>query len=495
MAPARSGSSGHSDSLPRPDSLANSAGPGRQDSPPRPDGPADQGSDGLLRRTSARLAGSLRAGPLADRNFRLLTAGQTTSTIGDFCYAVALPWMVLSAHGGVGLLGLVLACYGVPRTALIPVGGILADKITGRTVMLAADATRCCLVLALLYLDARHVVSLAALGPVAALVGACGGLFIPASYTILPQLLAPDLLQAGNAISSAGNQFGAFAGPALAGALVAAFGPAAAFGTDAATFAVSAITLLAIRPPGRIAGQVSNGNDTPRDDGGPQPTEVAPAGPSGLRRLLREPVLQTSMAVALIANLVLAGTFEVAMPDLAHARFGPAGYGAMLACFGAGALAGSLAAARTRPRRAPAVTACRVFLVAAVAVAAVPYLGGLPGACAAILVLAMCASFGDIIFITLLQRWAPADQVGRVMSMIMLASMGSFPVSAVVSGFLVQRFHPQPFFPAGGIVLAVAVLIAICRREFRTLGTAHEAKPAATRAPGPAPAADAASAQ
>ena len=63
------------------------------------------------------------------RSFRLLTGGQFASTIGDFCYAVALPWLVLSAHGGAILLGVVLACYGVPRTVLIPVGGVLADKV------------------------------------------------------------------------------------------------------------------------------------------------------------------------------------------------------------------------------------------------------------------------------------------------------------------------------------------------------------------------------
>jgi len=87
--------------------------------------------------------GSLRSGPLGVRSFRLLAGGQFTSTVGDYCYAVALPWLVLSNGGGAVLLGTVLACYGVPRTALIPVGGVLADKVGPRTVMLAADAGRC----------------------------------------------------------------------------------------------------------------------------------------------------------------------------------------------------------------------------------------------------------------------------------------------------------------------------------------------------------------
>ncbi len=102
-----------------------------------------------------RLRPSWRAGPLAGRSFRLLAGGQFASTIGDYCYAVALPWLVLSAHGGAILLGTVLACYGVPRTVLIPVGGVLADKLGPRTLMLAADAVRCVVVAALAVLAAR----------------------------------------------------------------------------------------------------------------------------------------------------------------------------------------------------------------------------------------------------------------------------------------------------------------------------------------------------
>ncbi|MGB6578472.1 MAG: MFS transporter, partial [Streptosporangiaceae bacterium] len=104
---------------------------------------------------------TLGSGPLAVRSFRLLCAGQFTSTIGDFCYAVALPWLVLSAHGGAVLLGIVLACYGVPRTVLIPVGGVLADKVGPRTLMLAADTARCVLVAGLALLAAKHTASLA----------------------------------------------------------------------------------------------------------------------------------------------------------------------------------------------------------------------------------------------------------------------------------------------------------------------------------------------
>src|SRR5207248_4980599 len=114
---------------------------------------------------------SWRSGPLAVRSFRLLAGGQFASTIGDYCYAVALPWLVLSNHGSTILLGTVLACYGVPRTVLIPVGGILADKIGPRTLMLFTDVLRCALVGVLTFLAARHTASLVTLGPTAAVIG------------------------------------------------------------------------------------------------------------------------------------------------------------------------------------------------------------------------------------------------------------------------------------------------------------------------------------
>jgi MFS family permease len=112
-----------------------------------------------------RYAGAWRSGPLSVPAFRLLTAGQFTSTLGDCCYAVALPWLVLSAHGSTTLLGTLLACYGVPRTVLIPAGGILADRLSPRTTMLAADTARCAFLAVFTVLAARHTVSLTVLGP------------------------------------------------------------------------------------------------------------------------------------------------------------------------------------------------------------------------------------------------------------------------------------------------------------------------------------------
>lgn len=410
-----------------------------------------------------RLRGVLATGPLAVAPFRLLVAGQFTSTLGDYCYAVALPWLVLSSHGGPVLLGTVLACYGVPRTAAMPVGGILADKLGPQKLMLLTDVVRGLLVAGLAAFATGRTASLLVLGPIAALLGAGQGLFIPASYAIMPTLLRSDGLQAGNAFSAAALQAGAFLGPVLGGAIVVSGGPAAAFAADAVSFAASAVAMTLIarharREPAEsrpLAGD-QHGNDR-------EGTRLWPF-------LKQARVLQILLAVVVVANLILGGTFEVALPALAHLRFGAAGYAALLASLGFGSAGGTLAAARGQAFVRPALAACAAFLIAACAVGAVPFLGGLPGAAAGMLVFGAGYGFGNVILITALQRWAPTSLLGRVMGLVMLASLGSFPVSAAVVGVIVRAIGPTPFFPAVGAVLAVAVISAFTQHDIRVFG-------------------------
>ena len=187
--------------------------------------------------------------PLRHRDFRLLFIGQVTSNVGDACYAVALPWYVLASHGGAVLLGTVLAAYGIPRTALIAFGGYASDRWRPQTVMLLTDITRAIVIGALALAAALGPARAGVLVPLAVVIGAGEGLFLPASFSIVPSLLTGDDLGPGNALSSSGTQLATLIGPAVGGALVAIAGPSFAFALDAATFAVSALTLYAMRAP------------------------------------------------------------------------------------------------------------------------------------------------------------------------------------------------------------------------------------------------------
>jgi MFS family permease len=417
-----------------------------------------------------RIAAAWRSGPLAVRDFRLLGLGQLASTVGDYCYAVALPWLILSNHGSTVLLGTVLACYGVPRTVLIPLGGILSDRLSPRTIMLIADATRCVLVAALAAIAVPRLISLAVLAPVAALLGAGEGLFLPAAGAIVPSLLPSESLQSGNGISAAMTQVGSIAGPVLGGILVTTWGSAPAFAVDAASFAISAIALALMR--GRRSASHSAETAAPGGQPAEQATAAATDQPTTIwQLLLHARFLQIILVIAVLANFAAASTIEVALPALAHLRFGAAGYGTLIAGFGIGSLFGTLASIKLSGTRKPAQAACASFMIAAVALAGVPFLGGLPGAVAAALVFGAGAMFGNIVIVTLLQQWAPPDMIGRIMSAVMLASLGAYPASVALSGVIVRAVGPAPFFPVSGGVLAAVILFALTQRQFRLFGT------------------------
>jgi hypothetical protein len=170
------------------------------------------------------------------------------------------------------------------------------------------------------------------------------------------------------------------------------------------------------------------------------------------------------------ANLAGGGESEVALPSLAHARYGAAGYGALLACFAAGGVIGTLSAARSGGLRRPAVLAGAVFLIESAAIALTPFLGE-AGAAAMLFVSGATNGLGNVVVLAALQKWAPPALLGRVMSAIMLCALGSFPLSVAVSGVLVGHIGAPLFFPVAGAVVAVAILAGLTRREFREFGT------------------------
>jgi MFS family permease len=286
------------------------------------------------------------------RGVRLLVGGQAASTIGDACYAVALPWYVLTGHGGAAALGTTLAAYDAARVVAMPAGGLLCDRLGARRVLLTVDALRAALIGGLAVQATLRPPSLVTLALFSALAGGCQGTFVPGSYALMPAIAPGHLLQRANAALTGALQAGSLIGPLIGAALVARAAPAAAFALDAATFAISALTLASLRPVG-----------VP-----PQEHHTAP----NLRTMLAAtPALPIMLIVVLAGNLASGGVFAVALPVLAHQRFGTSGFGLVLAALAAGAVAGTTLGAWICSRR-PAVTAGRLFLAQTAALVLFP---------------------------------------------------------------------------------------------------------------------------
>jgi predicted MFS family arabinose efflux permease len=416
----------------------------------------------------ARLAAKPGLAPLRHRGFRLLAAGQLASNVGDSFYAVALPWYVLAEHGGALLLGTVLVAYGIPRTVLLVVGGQASDRWRPWTVMMSTDAARAIAVGVLAGAAALGPARAAVLVPIAAVLGAGEGLFLPGSFSIVPALLPGEDLQAGNALASAGTQFATLAGPALGGAMVALLGPAPAFALDAASFVLSAITLQRVRSAMRRSDDAAPGSrPLARTVSHPEPGQ-----PTVLGLLRSERILQISLLITVAANLGSAGMDQVALPSLAHGPLhaGADGYGGLIAAFGAGALLGTIAASQASRARRPAVAGSVAFLGQALFIAVIPYLGGTLPAGAALAAVGVLNGFGNVVMLTVFQRWAPPAMLGRLTGLLLTTSFGVFPISVALAALVVHGLGPAPFFPLAAAAVAIALLVGLTQRTWRDFG-------------------------
>ena len=398
---------------------------------------------------------SALAEPFARPDFRLLFAGQLVSVLGDKFYAVALPWFVLATGGSAERLGWLLTAYGLPRLATTLAGGWLSDRLHPRRVMLLSDWMRALLVAALAALVLAGAATTARLAALLVALGAFEGLFFPASAAIMPQLLPERLLQSGNSLMMAWAQLATLLGPALAGPIVAHARPGVAFAVDAATFVLSALTLMRMRA-------------------GRAPVAVAARAPAALSMagfVRRSRWFQALLGVLVVANALQGCVVEVALPMLARALHSSAtGFGLLLACFGGGALAGALGAGLLGARIRRGLDAMHLFAAQSLAIVALGRVSSPLAAAGCLAVWGALNGMGNVAFLTLAQRALPRELLGRAMGLFLFVSLGLYPLSVAAGGVAVDRFGAGAVIACGGLVTAVAVAIAYGIRDLRQLG-------------------------
>ena len=236
-------------------------------------------------------------------------------------------------------------------------------------------------------------------------------------------------------------------------------------GPAAASFAVSAATLAGLTriraaagAPGPGPGQAGSGQGSP----------------GRLGTILRaERVLLVIVIVNVAANLGSGGLDGVAIPALAHGPLhaSAAGYGAILAAFGGGALVGTIAAGQSGHIRRPSVTGSAAFIMSAAFIAAVPFLPGTAVVAAAMALVGVLNGFGNVLLVTAFQRWAPPAMLGRLMGLIVITTFGVYPVSVALAAFVGRGLGPGAFFLFAAGVLAAAVLAGLTQRSWRDFGT------------------------
>ncbi|MFZ0048979.1 MAG: MFS transporter, partial [Streptosporangiaceae bacterium] len=191
--------------------------------------------------------------PLRHRSFAVLWTASLISNVGSWMQTVAVGALVISRTGSASWAVLVAAGAFLPIGLLSPLGGALADRLPRRPVIAAGNLTAGLIAAAIATLVAAGQDSPYALLALVTLQGAVAALIGPFVQAILPDLVPRSEFLAASSLNSAQWNAGRIAGPALAGAAIAAFGFAASFVANAASFLAVVIALLFIRlgpPPG-----------------------------------------------------------------------------------------------------------------------------------------------------------------------------------------------------------------------------------------------------
>ena len=380
-------------------------------------------------------------------SFRKLWVATTLSLFGDFFSYIAMAWLVLQLTGSSLALGSVLVVQALPRAVLMVVGGALADRISPRLTMLGSMGLRALVVAPLAVLVLAGRVQMWEVYAIAVVFGVVDAFYMPARSSILPRVVADHELEPGNAVLNVTAQTSVILGPVLGGVIVAVLGLGWAFAGDAACFAIGFLFILWLPAAARRA----PGETHP--DGGLRGQIAA-----GFRYAWADVGIRVTLIVIAVVDFAANGALGVGLPTLAHGRFaaGAAGLGILFGAWGVGATAGALGAGFVPPPKRFGwliVALCLWLGVGITGVGLVPSL--VP---AAVLMAFSGVSTGVVntYAVSWLQRRTDPAMQGRVMSLVMLASMGLTPLAYGASGAIADVNPTLLFLIAGGMILLCA---------------------------------------
>jgi MFS family permease len=394
-------------------------------------------------------------------DFRLLAAGQTLSWIGNGFQTVALAVAVVTAGGGPGDLGLIMACSVIAMLAGSLFGGVWADRLQPQHVMIDSDVIRLLAAASMAAMFATggyHVPLLAAL---AALSSAAGSFFNPALTALRPLLIPVERRQQANATLSMLQTGSTVVGPALGGLTVAAFGAPAGFAVNAASFLASTIAAALLRV---------------RVVRGPRDSMLNELG-AGWREITSRPWLLSGLLGA-TAYHIANGVILVLVQVIAVQRLGGAtSAGFIASAEGLGGMLGAIVAMRVRPKFLLRAGWLTLLLMPLWALAYV-----WPAELTAVLAGAVIGYAGliffDVAWETAIQDGVPQASLGRVASWDTLASFIAMPVGNALAGPLSEAFGVNRVLVVCALVLAAAAVSQLLIPAVRDL-TRHES-PAAT---------------
>ncbi|MEU6051859.1 MFS transporter [Streptomyces xanthochromogenes] len=408
--------------------------------------------------TTEPTARSLPRESLGDTHLRRLIVGQGLAAVVDALFLIWLTLFVLKLSEPGMTTGFVLVAVALPRAALLLPAGVLVDRVGPARIAAGAAWLRVAVLLALGALITLTSPSVATVALLAGLLGAADAAYFPAALALLPAVVPTEKLARVNALVQGAESGGDLVGPAVAAGVIAVVGFDATLGGIAALAALAAVALSMPIRAVRRGERVGDAAESAEVDG--ERVSTARALGAGLRYAWREPVVRGMLAAIALINITVVGPVLVGGAVLADQRLGGAGsLGIVLSGFGAGSLAGSLVAGWRPPARRGWTVVGGVAAIGA-GMAGLAAVTDVVAATAVVSLIGLGSAFLGVVVVATLQERVPERLLGRVLSLVVLATVAFDPFSYLLAGVLVPFGTTTLFLVCGGAVLACAGLVA-----------------------------------
>jgi MFS family permease len=386
---------------------------------------------------------------LRNRNFALLFAARSISYFGTYLAPIAVAFAVLDLTGSASDTGIAFACWTLAQISTLLIGGVVADRLPRRLVMVSSDSAnvfvRTTMGVLLLTGHARiwEIFVLQALG------GAATAFYSPASSGLVPEVVDAQRLQQANAFMGIARFLAFPLGAAAGGAIVATIGSGTALIVDAGTYAVSALLLFGMRLPARARAAAT-------------PNFVAELR-EGWQAFTEHTWVWLLTAWIAFYFLITYAPFFVLGPYIAKHSLGGAGaWGTVVSGEGAGALAGALVGLRLRPSR-PWVVVGSIFALTSVQSVLLAAQASFVLIAVAAVVAGFSFSLGTVLFETGVQRAIAPEKLSRVSAYSWMCAMVFLPLGYALAGPLANAVGMSAYlvFGAVWIVVTTAVVFAV----------------------------------
>jgi MFS transporter, DHA3 family, tetracycline resistance protein len=396
--------------------------------------------------------------PFRFREYRLLIAAVSLSIFAEGMWAVVMAMQVIELDNDPASLSLVATCLGTGLVAFVLVGGLAADRISQRAIIIAVETVNVIAVSTIAVLGLVGALKIWHMAVAAAALGIAAAFFFPAYSAILPRILPADQLLAANGVEGVVRPvFQRAIGPAVAGLVVGATFPSLGAVVVAALFAIGLLLLMASRPAMK----------TPVHQPDQERPHLLRDLRDGFTFMVRTPWLLWTLLYASMFVLVVLGPIEVLLPFIAKQRFedGARTYGFILAFFGVGSALGALSVSSGRLPRRYLTVMMAMWGVGSIPLLVVGVTSSFPLMAAATFVIGFTDGAGMVIWGTLLQRRVPTEMLGRVSSLDFFVSLAFMPVSFAIVGPLSKVVSMQTIFAVAA--LAPVLLAAVAMRAAR----------------------------